>query len=105
MENKTIDKEGMIKFLNELLSIDPVTINALFSSRVSCNRKLSEHPTVQVGLAGKDHFYVGMIGIVNGLFGCDDKGIGFICAEYRDGMILNFRMTDQGETSDHSKEE
>lgn len=92
---KTIKPDHVISFLNTLLRIDPFAINALVSMRVSCNVKLANHPTVQVGTLGGVHSMVGWLGILNGMFGVDDAGYGVIGADYEDGEIVNFKRVER----------
>lgn len=83
-----------VDFLNELLKTDPLAIHSLFSMRTSCNEELADHPTVQVGTIGTSTYHiVGLIGIINGLFGVDDDGVGHIIADYTDGQIARFRLS------------
>lgn len=92
MVKSRISIQKTVDFLNELLEIDRCTITALFSSRICCNSLLADHPTVQVGVLSKNYFQVGMIGILNGLFGIDEHGWGHIIADYEDGELLRFRL-------------
>ncbi len=81
------------EFLNELLKTDPTTINALFNIRIYCNQGLAEHPTVQVGCQGDGKqrtCQVGFIGILNGLFGIDEKGWGHLALDMDNGSIKRF---------------
>lgn len=77
-----VTKEQAVTLLNEIHRLDPTVLQELVTHRVPCNEALANHPTVQVGLVdvqdGK--FEVGILGIINGLFGVDDKGWGFIAA-------------------------
>lgn len=83
-----------VDFLNELLKTDPLATHSLFSMRTSCNERLADHPTVQVGTIGTSTYHiVGLIGIINGLFGVDDDGVGHIIADYTDGQIARFRLS------------
>ena len=81
-----------VDFLNKLLKIDKNAVSSLFSMRITCNEKLADHKTVQVRELGKDTFQVGMIGILNGLFGIDEFGWGHIVADYKNGLITGFRV-------------
>jgi hypothetical protein len=91
----SITIEEAVDFLNELRVTDAAAIQSLFSMRTSCNEKMADHPTVQVGTIGTSTYYiVGLIGIINGLFGVDDDGIGRITVDYTDGQIDRFRLTD-----------
>ena len=90
VKNKVTIQET-VDFLNSILKIDPLVITALFSMRISCNEKLKNHETVQVGVDG-GYSQVGMIGILNGLFGKDQYKWGHICADYDNGIIKKFRL-------------
>jgi hypothetical protein len=62
--------------LNEMLVVDPAATHALLANRVPCNYALSEHPTVQVGMAVYGYtrsWNVGLLGVLNGLAGCDRR--------------------------------
>ncbi len=73
-ESITLDET--IEFLNELIGIDRPAVAALLLNRVPCNERLARHPTVQV--MRRNGFQVGMLGILNGLFGADESGRGTI---------------------------
>jgi hypothetical protein len=73
--NVTVDET--IQLLNELLELDKNGVLALVESRVVCNEKLADHPTVQVRETA-DQITVGILGVINGLFGVDEKGLGAI---------------------------
>lgn len=69
----------VVEFLNELLVIDKKAINNLFSTRFECNEKLAAHPTVQAGYNKEINYSdVGILGILNGLFGANENGWGAI---------------------------
>lgn len=77
MEPKTVDLDTAIEFINDLIELDRQAITALWLNRVPCNQALADHPTVQVG-EENGQFVVGLLGILNGLFGGDETGTGFI---------------------------
>ena len=83
----------MIAFLNELVTIDKTAIDALLNNRVPCNEALAEHPTVQV-VAIPNGNYVGMFGIINGLFGVNRQGFGRIRSVFEDGELIRFERND-----------
>ena len=97
-----ITLQDTLAFLNELLSIDPKAIQALVNQRVDCNKQLADHPTVQVSnyripvdfIEGQDSapgYKVGILGVLNGLFGSDAEHWGAIAAVYEeDGKISKF---------------
>lgn len=84
-----------IAFLNELLVIDEPALRAICFQRVPCNRDLAEHPTVQVNTRQEDgSLGVGLLGVLNGLFGADAAGWGPITAVVEaDGRISSFKPT------------
>jgi hypothetical protein len=79
--------DDTIAFLNSLLEIDRDAVSTLFSVYVPCTKAkatphidhypLADHPTVQVNCEG-GKCEVGMLGILNGLFGVDERNWGFI---------------------------
>jgi hypothetical protein len=71
-----------INLLNEAFKMDPEAINKLVGSRVKCNKELADHPTIQVlGEGDPMTFTVGLLGILNGIFGKDGNGTGYIGIE------------------------
>lgn len=93
--NNIVTLDEIIELMNELLEIDSQAITELIQKRVVCNEKLANHPTVQVSYDKKyDNYKVGLLGILNGLFGTDEDGYGAICINVQDGKILNFARTE-----------
>lgn len=92
MIKESIKLDGTIDFLNSLLTYDREGISKLFESRIECNKKLGDHPTVQVYFDKKqDKDYVGVLGLLNGLFGIADDGYGAIAMDLDDnGIITKF---------------
>jgi hypothetical protein len=86
-----------IRVLNEALERDPVAVSRLIAYRVPCNIQLADHPSIQVGgsNAPPDPAHeVGILGIINGLFGTRTDGWGFITAIIEDdGRVLRFDLT------------
>jgi len=80
MIKETISVDEAISFLNELVRIDPTMLRSLILNRVPCSAAMAEHPTVQVSLGADGTFEIGLLGVLNGLFGADDKGWGAIAA-------------------------
>ena len=89
--------EETVNFLNELLKIDSIAITALFSMRIGCNEALADHETVQVLVSNGTYFQVGIVGILNGLFGIDEYGWGHISIDYDDDKITGFRVLTEDE--------
>ena len=87
-----ITPQEVVDFLNELLELDPMGINALFNFRTFCNNAIADHATVQVGLVSDNIWTVGFVGILNGIFGCDTHQWGHIAANYGDNGIEKFTL-------------
>lgn len=88
---ESITPDDVCDLLNELLSVDYDSIYELVTRHVECNQALVDHETVQVrGYAGPPS--VGMMGIINGMFGVNQNGHGPICYEIENGKILKFRL-------------
>ncbi|APU88927.1 hypothetical protein Rctr197k_121 [Virus Rctr197k] len=91
-EQRTLDET--IAFLNEVLALDPAAVTRLVETRVSCTEALADHPSVQV----QDHKTgtpsVGLLGLLNGLFGADEENWGAIAALFEDdGRLVRFERS------------
>lgn len=91
MIKKNVTPKEVVSMLNDLLKKDRRAVESLFNIRVFCNKELSEHKTVQVHQFNKkpDKFYVGVIGILNGIFGIDKKGWGCISIDLSSNNKIN----------------
>lgn len=69
----TID--DAIAVLNEMLDADVAATAALLANRVPCNSTLSDHPGIQVQ-SQHGAYFVGLMGVINGLFGTYSDGWG-----------------------------
>jgi hypothetical protein len=91
-EQVSIDE--VLAFLNELVKVDEPAIRSLVETRVPCGLALAEHPTVQVQAYPNGTPLVGVLGVLNGLFGVDDRNYGPITAEFEDdGTLTGFHRT------------
>ena len=98
MIETNVTPTDVVEFLNNLLKIDPVSIGNIFGFRVPCNKDLADHPTVQVGCE-KDFCQVGIVGILNGLFGVHEKsGWGCISIIMDNGIAKGFAILDENGT-------
>jgi len=70
----SITLDEFIKELTAIAEVDPVAMGKLAAHRVPCNKKLADHPSVQVHSDGVNVHLVGMVGIINGIFGMYDDG-------------------------------
>lgn len=89
---ESITPEDAIRVLNRALKADPAAVAALALSRTACNQALADDPTVQVLWERTGGYHVGLLGILNGLFGVDEGGWGAIGADVEDGEIRRFRV-------------
>lgn len=71
--------DDAIRILNEAAVSDRNAIGSLIDIRIPCSDTLAAHPTIQVEKCGDGH-RVGLLGILNGLFGVDERGYGQIAA-------------------------
>ena len=61
--------------LNDALERDPLALTQLVNARITCNEHLAKHRTVQAGVYDGD-FKVGVLGLINGILGYKQGGIG-----------------------------
>lgn len=84
----TVDLQSVVDYLNGLLKADRRAIQELISTKVKCNETLAFHPTVQVIITGPDQYETGVLGVLNGLFGIDERGESYIMAVFNDNNVL-----------------
>lgn len=86
-------RQQIIDSLNEFLQLDEPAIRAVIGHRVPCNGAMANHPTIQVNA----NHEVGMLGLLNGIAGCDGRGHGWIAMVVEDdGTIVRFEMNRGG---------
>ena len=78
--------QKMVDLLNEAYALDPVAMTALVLARVPCNAALLAHPTIQVADVQDGGPTVGILGIVNGICGADERGWGAVAANFDDDV-------------------
>jgi hypothetical protein len=91
-----------IEVLNEALKLDVRALRELFHARVFVNRDLAHHAKIQVIGKPEEVSTMGVLGLINGLFGVSKSGWGYITAVYEDtdtendvaSKIALFRRTD-----------
>lgn len=84
MKVRPVTPLDIIALLNEASMVDRAAIRALVEHRVPCNCGLADHPTIEVGCTEDGDPRVGMIGIINGLFGVDEDAYGPVLANIPD---------------------
>jgi hypothetical protein len=93
MTKEFVTPQDVCDLLNEFLKLDYVCAEELIFHHQRCNDAVASHPTIQVGQYENDEFpRVGIVGILNGLFGIHEDGMGAICYEIEGGKILGFRL-------------
>jgi len=91
---KNITPKNVCDLLNEMLKLDYKCTEKLIEHRVPCNEKIADHATIQVQQFKTDKFpKVGLMGVINGLFGIRKDGMGAICYEIDFGKIIRFKPT------------
>ena len=90
--------DDAIEYLNGLLRLDHSAVMGLCEERVQCNSDLAAHPSCQVYALPNDAGYrVGLLGVLNGLFGTIDGGphasYGPISARIVNGKLVGFERT------------
>lgn len=89
-----------IDYLNGALKMDREAITALVEYRVPCNEELLSHRQLQAGDMPDGSPGVGMLGVINGIFGTikdgPRAGWGFITAVFDDeGKLTHFMRTEE----------
>lgn len=84
MNTKSVTVQDVIALLNEAAKLDLAAIRALVDHQVPCNCGLADHPTIQVGCTEDGDPRLGVIGIINGLFGVDENAHGPVIADVPD---------------------
>jgi hypothetical protein len=93
----------VVQMLNEATKADREAMTRLVESRVGCAPPLADHPTVQVTDDGNGDS-VGMLGILNGIFGVDSTGSGAIAAEFDEsGELKGFLVRERSSQESHMR--
>lgn len=95
MLKKIISPQDACDLLNEFLKLDPECARAFFSHREKCNEAVTQHPTIQTFQYEGESPKVGFIGLINGMFGVKEDGMGAICYEIDQDTneIKSFKLT------------
>ena len=89
MIKPSVTVEDAIDLLNQLVAADPKAALGLVEQRVGCAQELAEHPTIQVWQPEGEEPTVGILGVINGMFGTDEAGWGPIAAVFEDDGTLS----------------
>jgi hypothetical protein len=89
----------LVDRLNELIAEPEIrtAVAALIGKRVefggSIARALIAHPTIQVGrVPDLDSADLGLVGLLNGICGADDNGVGYLAYRYEAGELIEFLL-------------
>lgn len=86
-----VTTHDVVKLLNEAIALDPQAIRTLTNNRVACNAALDDHRSIQCVSHGLKpnpavpegaEYGVGLLGILNGIFGLNEQGRGPIEGVY-----------------------
>ena len=98
MIKQSVTVQDTIDLLNEMLELDSDLVDKLINNRYCVNKNIVDHPTIQVSVDGELDYYhdtVGLLGVLNGLFGVNENNRGAIeMVEDDDGKIVKFQKTD-----------
>ncbi|HEV8702573.1 MAG TPA: hypothetical protein VGV60_14970 [Candidatus Polarisedimenticolia bacterium] len=104
--SRMVFAQDVVDLLNDASTKDAKAVRALIAARVECNAALGEHPTIQTGKIGGRRlsrstgvggYEVGLLGILNGIFGTFDNGWGCItaiCDEHAPDTPIRFEVCD-----------
>ena len=95
---ETVAVKDVVAMLNEIHQIDLVLTANMVLHRYPCNKGIRDHKTIQAhcyGDASLENPKVGLLGILNSLFGIDKNHFGAIAANFKEenGPLLGFKMT------------
>ena len=95
MLKESITIKEAVDFLNDALNTDSKAVTELFFDRKKCNVYMANHETIQCGMI-KDEYCVGVLGLLNGMFGIDENGYGAIMMVIEEGEITKFKKVKEG---------
>ena len=77
-----VSPKDAVAVLNRALAADKDAMRRLSDFRVMCNDELADDPTIQVRKEESGNCSVGLIGILNGIFGIQDNNYGYLAGSY-----------------------
>lgn len=90
-----ISAQYVVDFLNELVRLDKYALTDMMSERISVNKELKNHPTVLIKELVEGIPEIGLLSIINGMFGLEGEtqAIEVILDKHTD-IITEFRLTE-----------
>jgi len=92
MIKENVSLSDVCKLLNELIVLDRNCAESLVSQRVACNDAVADHPTIMVD-DSQGTTSIGLLGVLNGIFGIHENGFGALCVEFDNGKLICFKPT------------
>lgn len=90
-----ISAQYVVDFLNQLLQMDKYALTDMMSERISVNKELKNHPTVLVKELVEGVPEIGLLSIINGMFGLEGETQAVeIILDKRTEIITEFRLTE-----------
>jgi hypothetical protein len=87
--------DDALAVLQQIFEMDPEAIAKMLAVRVPCNERLAGHSTVQVSEDAPGQFTVGVMGLLNGIFGVRTNMAGYLAYILeQDGRVSGFCRTD-----------
>ena len=76
---ESVSPQDVCDLLNDMVQKDKDCVITLINSRGVCNELIAGHPFIQVLQDDENGPYkIGLLGVLNGLFGIDSEGYGAI---------------------------
>lgn len=88
-----------VDLLNRALRHDPEAVALLVEHRVTANEDLMNDPTIQCIRTAVGAHEVGLLGIINGIFGIRKDSVGWIAAVFDGDTILRFEVNEPKEST------
>jgi len=90
-----ISAQYVVDFLNELVRLDKYAMTDMMSERISVNREFRTHPTVLFMDLVEGVPEVGLMSIINGMFGLEGEVRAIeVIKDERTDLITEFRLTE-----------
>jgi len=95
IKRNEISAQYVVDFLNELVRLDKYALTDMMSERISVNKELKNHPTVMFKELVEGVPEIGLLSIINGMFGLEGEtqAVEIILDKHTD-IITEFRLTE-----------
>lgn len=90
-----VSAQYVVDFLNEILRLDKYALTDMMSEGISVNKELKNHPTVLVIERVEGVPEIGLLSILNGLFGLEGETFAIeVIRDERTEVIREFKLTE-----------